>query len=76
VCGALALVACAACGGSEQSSSETSPQPSPRVATPPPGAVIADSVTPSGPVFVTGLAAEGGRLWVADTVNGVLVRLG
>jgi hypothetical protein len=38
--------------------------------------VIADSVTPSGPVFVTGLAAEGGRLWVADTVNGVLVRLG
>jgi streptogramin lyase len=37
---------------------------------------IADSVTPNGPVFVTGLATEGGRLWVADTVNGVLLRLG
>jgi sugar lactone lactonase YvrE len=37
---------------------------------------IEDSVVPTGQVFVTGLATEGSRLWVADTVDGVLVRLG
>jgi hypothetical protein len=37
---------------------------------------VRDSVVPTGQVFVTGLAAEGTGLWVADTVDGVLLRLG